>query len=70
MNNFNSKQVFVYLVFPISIIVFGLIGNTTGLLVLFKKKMKKKVLYNRYNTCLQYSPTVLANFILIHNIMR
>jgi hypothetical protein len=31
---------------------------------------EKKVLYNRYNTCLQYSPTVLANFILIHNIMR
>ncbi len=64
MNNFNSEQVFVYLVFPISIIVFGLIGNTTGLLVLFKKKMKKIGPRNTFSYLLMMDSFYLIQIII------
>ena len=41
MKILTSEQVFVFLVFPISVLAFGLIGNTIGLLVLLRKNMKK-----------------------------
>jgi hypothetical protein len=36
-----QTELFTFIIFPISILVLGLIGNTIGLIILQRKKMKK-----------------------------